>query len=69
MVNQDIKAEPEAFTQGLELIPCGLIGCKTKFEPKRKNQNFCSSEHRKEFHRIAKKMGTNLLTNLKEEIV
>ena len=42
---------------------CKLPSCSVGFVPKRKDQVFCSVEHKQEFYRLARNMGVSSLTS------
>lgn len=48
-------------------LTCRLPRCKVIFDPKRKNQQFCTSAHREEFHTTARNVGTAALDALEKE--
>jgi hypothetical protein len=41
----------------IALKQCKLESCKKAINPKRKDQEFCSAKHRKEFHHLQRKVG------------
>jgi hypothetical protein len=55
-VDITVPADSEGHLE-IRLKQCKLDSCKKALNPKRKDQEFCSTRHRKEFHNQQRKVG------------
>ena len=63
---KDCQTSVHGTLEGLsDRIPCRLFTCERLFTPKRKDQVFCTAEHREEYYIIARDVGVAALEALR----